>query len=68
MVRWLGTKEKDFGELPSEFFYEPWREFSYPAPYYRMHVPADDIPITDDLEVVIFASSGEELACLKGHL
>ncbi len=68
MVRWLGAKEKDFGELPSEFFYEPWRELSSPTPYYQMRVPADDIPITDDLEVAIFASSGEQLACVKGHL
>ena len=43
-------------------------ELRFPRPFYRMKIPAPDIPITDDLEIVIFAKTGEELACIKGHI
>lgn len=68
MLRWSGTERKDLGEIPSEFRYEPWRESSNPVAFYRMRVPAQGIPLTNDLEVTIFSKTGEQLACIKGHL
>jgi hypothetical protein len=68
MVRWLGAEQKDLGEVESDFRYEPWRESLTPMVFYRMRIPAQDIPLTNDLEVVIFSKTGEQLACIKGHL
>jgi hypothetical protein len=68
MVRWIGAQEKHLGEVESELLHEPWREQQTSSGFYRMRIPAKDIPLTDDLEVVIFASNGERLACVKGHL
>jgi len=68
MVRWLGSEQRDLGEIQSELRYEPWRELNTPVAFYRMHIPAKDIPLTADLEVTIFTKSGEQLACMKGHL
>ena len=68
MVRWLGAEPRDIGEVPSESLREPWREKNVPSDFYRMQIPAKDIPLTDELEVLIFSKDGEQLACLKGHL
>ena len=68
MVRWLGDRERDLGEVPSDFRYEPCREMSPPVAFYRMQIPAQDVPLTADLEVLIFAKTGEQLACVKGHI
>jgi len=68
MVRWLGPLQKDLGEVRSELLQEPWRE-NYPAEvFYRMSVPADGIPLEDNLEVVIFSEEGQQLACVRGHV
>jgi hypothetical protein len=68
MVRWLGAEQRDLGEVESGFLYEPWRELLTPTAFYRLRIPAQDIPLTDDLEVLIFAKGGEQLACIKGHI
>ena len=68
IVRWMGMQQKDLGEIESEFRYEPWRELSTPLAFYRMRIPAQDIPLTDELEVLIYSKSGEQLACIKGHI
>ena len=68
MVRWLGSEQRDLGEVQSELRYEPLREWSNPVAFYRMHIPARDIPLTDDLEITIFSKTGEQLASWKGHL
>jgi hypothetical protein len=68
MVRWLGMEQKDLGEIESDFLYEPWREHSTPVAFYRMRIPAQNIPLIDDLEVAIFSNTGEQLACIAGHL
>jgi hypothetical protein len=68
MVRWLGAEPRDIGEVPSESLREPWREKNVPSDFYRMQIPAKDIPLTDELEVLIFSKDGEQLACLKGPL
>ncbi len=67
-VRWMGAEQKDIGEVESEFRLEPWREQQSPEAFYRMRVPAQDIPLTDDLEVLIFSKSGEQLACVRGQI
>jgi hypothetical protein len=68
MVRWLGAQREDLGEVPSEFLHDPWREANAPAAFYRLQIAAKDIPLADDLEVLIFSKSGDQLACVKGHL
>jgi hypothetical protein len=68
MVRWLGAEQRDLGEVEPEFLYEPWRELLTPTAFYRMRIPAQDVPLTDDLEVLIFSRTGEQLACVKGHI
>lgn len=68
MVRWLGTQQTDIGEVQSEFLLEPWREQKEPEAFYRMRIPAQDIPLTDILEVLIFSKSGEQLACMKRQI
>jgi len=68
MVRWLGAQQKDLGEVESELLHEPWREQLAATDFYRMRIPANGIPLTDDLEVVIFAKDGKQLACVKGHI
>jgi hypothetical protein len=68
MVRWLGAEQAELGEVQSDLRYEPWREQANPIVFYRMRIPARDIPLTDDLEVVILSETGEQLACIEGHL
>jgi hypothetical protein len=68
MVRWHGAQEKDFGEVESEVLHEPWREQQVSSDFYRMRIPAKGIPLSDDLEVVIFAKDGKQLGCVKGHI
>jgi hypothetical protein len=67
-VRWLGAQQQDLGEIRSEFLHEPLREQAAPEAFYRMRIPAQDVSLTDDLEVSIFSQSGEQLACVKGHI
>jgi hypothetical protein len=67
-LRWMGEVEKDLGELKSEFLYQPWRESADPEAFYRMHIPAKDIPLVDELEITISAETGDQLACIKGHI
>lgn len=66
MVRWMGAEKKDLGEVPAEFRYEPMRETNPAVAFYRMRIPAQGIPLTAELEVLVFAKSGEQLACIKG--
>ena len=68
MVRWLGASARDLGEVQAEFLHEPWRELGSPVSFYRMRIPSEDIPLTDELEIVIFSEQGQQLACLKGHI
>ena len=54
--------------IQSEFLVEPWREWSEPEAFYRMTIPADGIPLGDELEVLILSKSGEQVACVKRHI
>jgi len=68
MVRWMGKEAKDLGELESAFHYEPWQEAGPSRVFYRIQIPAKDVPLSDELELTIFTKSGEQLGCIKGHL
>jgi hypothetical protein len=68
MVRWMGPEVQDLGEVKSEFLNEPWAELQRPRVFYRMQIPAKGIPLSDDLEVLIFSKGGEQLGCVKGHI
>jgi hypothetical protein len=68
MVRWLGSEQKDYGEVQAEFRHQPWREDKAPEDFYRMTISARGIPLADELEVTIFSGDGRELACIEGRL
>lgn len=68
MVRWMGSEVRDLGEVDARLLTEPWREQWPSDVFYRMTIPAAGVPLTDDLEILIFSKSGEQLACVKGHI
>ena len=68
MVRWMGTAQRDLGEVPAELLHEPWTETNAPQDFYRLRIPAEGVPLSDSLEVLVFSSNGEELACIRGHI
>lgn len=67
-VRWMGAQQKGPAEVQSVFLVEPWREWNDAEAFYRMTIPADGVPLSDDLEVLIFSKSGEQLACVRRHI
>jgi len=68
MVRWMGSDTWDLDEVHADFIQEPWTKTGAVQQFYRMRIPAEGIPLTDALEVAIFSRTGEELACVKGHI
>jgi hypothetical protein len=68
MVRWMGSSQRDLGEVQAELLHEPWRETNAPQDFYRMRIPAAGVPLVNTLEVLIFSKHGEELACIRGHI
>ena len=68
LARWMGTEQRELGELKSELTQQYWPEFEAPWTYYRMPIPAKGIPLTDTLEVTIFTSDAKQLGCIRGHL
>ncbi len=65
---WAHNRKILAKNVPSEFLLEPWREHRDPEAFYRMRIPAQDIPLTDVLEVLILSKSGEQLACIKRQI
>jgi len=67
-VKWVGAESKDLGEVPSELGQQPWPELSVPVTRYHLKIPAQDVPLTDSLEVHILSASGNQLGCISGHI
>jgi hypothetical protein len=67
-VRWIGTAPLDLGEVPAELRTEPWPELRAPEKFYRLQLPSKDRLLTDRLEIHVLSKSGEQIACILGHI
>jgi hypothetical protein len=67
-VLWAGSKPRDLGEIPATLETSSYRKGFPLEGAYTMDVPAEDIPITDNLEVHILSPAGVQLGCMSGHL
>jgi len=67
-IRWVGSVEKDLGEVPSELITEMWPEFGTPTTFYRLNISGQQIPLTDSLEIQILSKDGQPLANIAGHI
>jgi len=67
-IKWAGSEFRDLGEVPSELKQEPWPELRVPQRWYRMEIPAQNVPLTDSLEIHILSAAGKQLGCISGHI
>lgn len=67
-IRWVGSVEKELGEVPSELIKEMWWEFGRPTTYYRLNISGQQIPLTDSLEIQILSKDGKPLAHIAGQI
>ncbi len=67
-IKWVGSETRDLGEVPSELNQEPLPELAPPHQWYQLEIPAQDVPISDSLEVHILSPVGSQLGCFSGHL
>jgi hypothetical protein len=67
-IKWVGSESRDLGEVPSDLEQQPWSDGGAPVTQYRLEIPAQDVPITDSLEVQILSASGNQLGCISGHI
>jgi len=67
-VRWASSATRDLGEPQSEFFTEPWPELGAPEKFYRIQIPSKGVRVTDDLEIRILTSAGNQIGCISGHI
>lgn len=67
-VKWVGSESRDLGEVPSELRQQPWPELSTPEKWYRLEIRAQDVPLTDSLEIHILSATGNQLGCISGHI
>jgi hypothetical protein len=67
-IQWVGSNSRDLGEIPSELELEPWPDVSGPKQWYRLEIPAHDVPITDRLEIQILLANGKQVGCISGHI
>jgi len=67
-IRWVGSVEKDLGEVPSELIKEMWWEFGRPITFYRLNISGQQIPLTDSLEIQILSRDGKPLARIAGQI
>jgi hypothetical protein len=47
---------------------EPWPEFGPWRIFYRVQIPANNIPLTDVLEIHMLSKGSKEVACVGAHL
>jgi hypothetical protein len=67
-LKWTGSETRDLPNLASELLTEPWTELRPPEKFYRLTVPTKGVLLTDTLEIQILSSSGEQIACITGHI
>ena len=67
-VRWLGSVQRDLGEVRADMATELFTELRAPNRFYQMEIPSAGIPLSDDLEVRIFSADGKEMGCIRNHI
>jgi len=67
-IKWVGPESRDLGEVPSEPGDQPWPELTMPEKWYRLNIPAQDVPLADSLEIHILSAAGKQLGCISGHI
>ncbi len=67
-LKWIGSGTRDLGEIGSELMTEPWPKERPPRRWYKVEVPAKNVPLTDTLEIQIFTSAGKRIGCISGHI
>jgi hypothetical protein len=67
-IKWVGSETRDLGEVPSEFRQAAWPELAPSDKWFVMKIPAQDVPLTDSLEVHILSAEGNQLGCISGHI
>jgi hypothetical protein len=67
-ILWVGSDSRDLGEVPAELKTSSFAKGFPLEGAYTMKVPADNVPITDSLEVHILSSSGTQLGCIRGQI
>jgi len=67
-ARWFGSVRKNLGAVQSKMITEPWPELGPWKIFYRLHIPAKNVPLTDVLELHMLSKGGKEVACIGAHL
>lgn len=67
-ILWVGAETRDLGEISATLKTDSYRPGFPLEGAYTMDVPADNVPITDSLEVHILSSAGVQLGCIAGHI
>ncbi len=67
-LKWIGSVTRDLGEVRSDLITEVWPELRPPRKWYKIEVPAKNVPLDDNLEIRILTNEGKQLGCISGHL
>ena len=67
-INWVGPETRDLGEVPAELRTHAGAHGLPPDNEYQMEIPAQDVPISDTLEIHILSAAGDHLGCVCGHL
>jgi len=67
-ARWLGSGWKNLRVIESKMITEPWPELGPWRIFYRLQIPAKDVPLTDFLELHMLSKGGKEIGCMRPHL
>ncbi len=67
-LKWIGSVTRDLGEVRSDLITEVWPELKPPRKWYKIEVPAKNVPLDDNLEIRILTNEGKQLGCISGHL
>jgi hypothetical protein len=67
-VKWVGSETRDLGEVPANLRQQPWPKLATPDKLYRLEIAAQDVLLTDSLEIHILSAAGNQLGCISGHI
>lgn len=67
-ITWVGSDTHDLGEVPADLKTRPGPHGLPSDNWYEMQIPAQDVPISDTLEIHILSAAGDHLGCVCGHL
>jgi len=67
-ITWAGAETRDLGEVAAELKTHTGPHGLPSDSWYEMEIPAQDVPISDTLEIHILSAAGDHLGCVCGHL